>query len=149
MAKKTGLSDVTQGGLDSCQVCELVGLYLLHQMREAFPMLDFGLYRDDGLAAHKRIAGPTLERLKKEIIQLFKRNGLTITIETGMKIVDFLDITLDLTKESYKPYKKPNSDLLYVNKQSSHPDTVLKHIPNSLNKRLKVFSNGPHELLLA
>ena len=66
----------------------------------------------------------------------------TITIETGMKIVDFLDITLDLTKESYKPYKKPNSDLLYVNKQSSHPDTVLKHIPNSVNKRLITISSN-------
>ena len=105
-------------------------------MREEFPMLDFGLYRDDGLASHKRIPGPALDKLKKDIILLFKRNGLTITIETGMKIVDFLDITLDLSKENYKPYKKTNSALLYVNKQSNHPQTVLKHIPNSVNKRL-------------
>ena len=105
-------------------------------MKESFPMLDFGLYRDDGLACHKRIPGPTLEKIKKNIILLFKENNLNITIETGMKRVDFLDITLDLSKENHKPYKKPNSELLYVNRQSNHPETVLKHIPNSVNHRL-------------
>ena len=100
------MSDVTQGGLDSCQVCELVGLYLLQEMKTNFPMLNFGLYRDDGLACHKRIPGPTLEKHKKDIIHLFHENDLKITIETGMKSVDFLDITLDLNKGNYKPYKK-------------------------------------------
>ena len=52
--KTTGLSDVTQGGLDSCQVCELVGLFLLHQMKGKFPNLPFGLYRDDGLSCHEK-----------------------------------------------------------------------------------------------
>ena len=113
-------------------------------MRETFPMLDFGLYRDDGLASHKRIPGPTLDKMKKDIIQLFKKNGLTITIETGMKIVDFLDITLDLAKENYKPYKKPNSELLYVNNKSNHPQSVLKHIPNSVNQRLINISSDIH-----
>ena len=58
-----------------------------------------------------------------------------------MKTVDFLDITLDLVKENYKPYKKPNSELLYVNKQSNHPETVLKQIPNSVNHRLISISS--------
>ena len=110
-------------------------------MKESFPLINFGLYRDDGLGCHKRIPGPTLEKIKKEIIQLFKENKLNITIETSMKTVDFLDITLDLVKENYKPYKKPNSELLYVNKQSNHPETVLKQIPNSVNHRLISISS--------
>ena len=140
--KNTGLSDVTQGGLDSCQVCELVGLYLLRQMNDKFPMLNFGLYRDDGLGCHKRIPGPTLERYKKDIIKLFKDNGLQITIETGLKSADHLDVNFNLTEESYKPYKKPNSQLLYVNKQSNHPKSVKKQIPNSVNKRLNTISSN-------
>ena len=140
--KKTGLSDVTQGGLDSCQVCELVGLYLLHQMREKFPALNFGLYRDDGLAVHKRIPGPQLERCKKDITGLFRNNGLEITISTGLKSVDFLDVTFNLTTETYQPYTKPNNELLYVNKQSNHPPTVLSQIPNSVNERLNNISSN-------
>ena len=82
--KTTGLSDVTQGGLDSCQVCELVGLYLLNLMRDRFPMMNFGLYRDDGLACHRRIPGPTLDRYRKGIEDLFLENELKITIATRL-----------------------------------------------------------------
>ena len=140
--KIAGLSDVTQGGLDSCQICELVGLYLLEKMRDKFPMMNFGLYRDDGLACHRRIPGPTLERYKKGIIQLFKDNGLKITIETGLKTVDFLDVTFNLATETFSPYKKPNNKLLYVNKQSNHPAPVLNQIPNSVNQRLNTISSN-------
>ena len=140
--KNTGLSDVTQGGLDSCQICELVGLYLLQQMRDKFPMMNFGLYRDDGLACHKRIPGPTLEKYRKGIIKLFKENDLKITIQTGLKTVDFLDVTFNLTTETFSPYKKPNNKLLYVNKQSNHPPSVLNQIPNSVNERLNTISSN-------
>ena len=140
--KTTGLSDVTQGGLDSCQVCELVGLYLLNLMRDRFPMMNFGLYRDDGLASHRRIPGPTLDRYRKGIEDLFLENELKITIATGLKHVDFLDVTFNLSTETYRPYKKPNSKLLYVNKDSNHPPTVLKQIPNSVNQRLSTISSS-------
>ena len=69
-------------------------------------MLNFGLYRDDSLAFHKRIPGPTLDKHRKEIIKLFQDNGLKITIETGLKSVVFLDVSFNLTEENYKPYKK-------------------------------------------
>ena len=45
------------------------------------------------------------------IVEIFKRNSLQITIEANKKVVDFLDITLDLRTEIYKPYKKSNSNL--------------------------------------
>ena len=57
--------------------------YLLHQMREKFPLVDFGLYRDDGLGCYKKLPGPEMERTRKEIIQLFKANNLSITIDAN------------------------------------------------------------------
>ena len=80
-------------------------------MKDEYPMMNFGLYRDDGLASHKRIPGPTLNKYKKGIEDLFKKNGLKITCETGLKNVDFLDVIFDFTSETYKPYKKPNNKL--------------------------------------
>ena len=111
-------------------------------MKDKFPMINFGLYRDDGLACHKRIPGPTLEKYRKGIIKLFKENDLKITIQTGLKTVDFLDVTFNLTTETFSPYKKPNNKLLYVNKQSNHPPSVLKQIPNSVNERLNTISSN-------
>ena len=134
--KKDGLFDVTMGAPDGAEVCELVGLFMLDQVRNKFKELDFGLYRDDGLAEHRRIPGPRLDRIRKEMIELFKSNGLRITIEMNCTRADFLDVTLDLSQEKYQPYKKPNDRPLYVNTKSNHPPTVIKQIPISINKRL-------------
>ena len=71
--KRNGnLFDVTMGSYDGAEVCELVGLYLLYQMKLLFPNMDFGLYRDDGLGVHSNMPGPQLEKAKKELIRFFK-----------------------------------------------------------------------------
>ena len=57
---------------------------------------------------------------KQEITQIFKTNGLKITIEANKKTINFLDVTLDLKSESYKPFMKPNNKILYVQRQSNH-----------------------------
>ena len=111
-------------------------------MNDKFPFLNFGLYRDDGLACHEKIPGPTLDRYRKDIIKLFQENDLQITIEIGLKVVNFLDVSFNLTEESYKPYRKPNDTLLYVNKSSNHPKTVLNQITNSVNHRLNKISSN-------
>ena len=134
--KKSGLFDVTMGASDGAEICELVGLFLISQINEKFPELDFGLYRDDGIAAHRRIPGPRLDRIRKDLIALFKKYGLDITIAIDLQIVDFLDVTLDLVKEKFSPYRKPNDTPLYVHCESNHPPTVLKQVPISINKRL-------------
>ena len=37
---------------DGAEICELVGLFILKEVKNEFTILDFGLYKDDGLAAH-------------------------------------------------------------------------------------------------
>ena len=34
------------------------------------------------------------------------------------------------------PYKKTNAEIMYVNKNSSHPKNIIKQIPNIINERL-------------
>ena len=48
-----------------------------------------------------------MERLKKKMFKLFKDIGFKINIETNMRIIDFLDITLTIDG-THKPYMKPN-----------------------------------------
>ena len=54
-------------------------------------------------------------RIRKSI-KIFQDVGFSIDIETNSKVVDFLDITFNLNNETYKPYKKPNDPLSYINK---------------------------------
>ena len=74
------------GSFDGAEACELVGLYLLHQLNQKFPTINFGLYRDDGLGSYNDIPGPSRDKIRKEIIKLFKDNGLTITIDMNLTI---------------------------------------------------------------
>ena len=113
MKRNGELFSVEQGAYDGAAICELVGLYLLHEMHEHFPAVDFGLYRDDGMGAHENLSGPNTERLRKKIIKLFKENGLDITFETNLIDVNFLDVSFSLVSGKYKPYRKPNNDPLY------------------------------------
>ena len=49
------------------------------------------------------------------IITTFKKLNLKIVIESNMKIVNFLDITLNLSDGSFSPYRKPNDESLHIN----------------------------------
>ena len=75
---------------------------------------NIGLDRDDGLGIFKNMSGPEVDRKKKEVVKLFKNNGLSITIKTNIKTADFLDIHFDLVREIHQPYKKPNDDPFFV-----------------------------------
>ena len=91
--KKNGNFDVTMGAPDGAEVCELCGLFILNEMKNNFKKLDFGIYRDDGLAYHSnRISPSELEKMKKEIHKTFKEKfGLRITMDPSAQIVNFLD----------------------------------------------------------
>ena len=66
---------------------------------------------------------------------------MKITIEANTTKVNFLDVTLDLRSAKYYPYTKEGNIPLYVHKESNHPPSILKNIPESINKRLSDISS--------
>ena len=81
-----------------------------------------------------------VKAIKQEMCKIFKHNSFQITIEAIKKVVDFLDITLDLRTAIYEPYKKPNSNLTCIHEQSNHPPAIIKDLPKNTNKRLSTSS---------
>jgi hypothetical protein len=127
------------GSFDGAESCELVGSFLLHLITMTHGN-KFGLYKDDGLGIIK--ATPRqVEIIKKDQCALFNKHGLKITIEANKKIVNFLDVTLNLNTGKYHHYSKPNNTPLYVHSKSNHPHSVLRNIPLSINKRLTEISS--------
>ena len=64
--------------------------------------------RDDGFACFENISGPQADQIKKDFINIFinifrKEFHLSIVCETNLKIVNILDVLLDLTAGKYKP----------------------------------------------
>ena len=136
-----GTFDVTMGSYDGAEVCELVGAYILNTLATKYDKEQIGLYRDDGLAVFKDVTGSQAERIKKDITKVFKSLRLKIVIETNLKIVNFLDVTLNLTNGKYYPYRKPNDEPLYINTLSNHPPTIIKHLPASISRRVSDISH--------
>ena len=146
--REGGQFDVTMGSYDGAEVCELVGLYLLDQLSQLFDKERIGLYRDDGLSALK-LTGPQADHARKKIIQVFKKCNLRVTVDIQLRRTDFLDVTLDLESGKYWPFRKPNCELQYVHAQSSHPPTVLKHLPNAITSRISALSCNQDEFAKA
>ena len=80
----------------------------------------------------KGLSGGEIERLKKNVVKLFKDIGLNITIKANLHTVSYLDATFDLRKDTYLPYKKPDNLPVYIKNCSNHPPTVIKQLPKSI-----------------
>ena len=131
---------MAQGSFDGAEACDIVGLFLLSQLEKQNLKANLGVFRDDGLGISS--ATPRqIEAIKKKICQTYRKHGLEITVEANKKIVQFLDVELNLENGSYKPFIKPNDVPLYVNQESNHPPTVTKHIPEAINRRLSNLSS--------
>ena len=50
-----------------------------------------------------------------------KLHGLKISAQVSHQIVNFFNITLDLNNGKFSPYRKPDNEPQYVNRQSNHP----------------------------
>ena len=80
-----------------------------------------------------------VQNFKKKIIEIFKKYGLAITIKTNLFVVNFLDIQFNLLNGTFKPYRKPNNDPIYVHKDSNHPSQVLKELPKTIGERISTI----------
>ena len=138
--KKSGLFDVTMGSFDGAETCEIVALYLLSKLSKVIPPSQLGLYRDDGLGMIPNANGPKMDKLRKDIIKIFKNEGLNVTCESNLKETDFLDVTFNIETAKYYPYRKPNDNPQYINTSSNHPPQVIKQIPSTISQRLSRIS---------
>ena len=143
--KDSDLFDVTMGSFDGAEICELVGLYLLDKLSSLTGRENIGLYRDDGLSAIRSSSARRFDKLRKDITEVFKREGLSITIQINLPSTDFLDVTLDLPNGKYYPFRKPNNDPLYINTQSNHPATIIKELPKMIAQRVSDLSCNEDE----
>ena len=88
------------------------------------------------MSVFKNKSGTQLERIKKNLQKTFKDFGLEIVAGSNLRIVNYLEVTLNLNNGFFKPYHKPDDIIQYVNKESNHPSSIIKHLPTSIEKRL-------------
>ena len=106
------------GSYDGAEACELVGLFSLSKLQHLNLIL--GLFRDDGLGVCS-LSAFEAEDARQEVCRIFQSFNLKITSALNHKIVTFLGVNLDLETGLYRPYRKENYTLLYVNRKVTTP----------------------------
>ena len=117
-------------------------MYILNRIKMFVPLGELGLYRDDGLIMIKQANGPNMERIRKKLHTTFRQEGLSITICKPSLVANFLDITLDINDKSYRPFRKENNITQYINKGSNHPPSIIRNIPDIVNRRINTISSN-------
>ena len=140
MKKGGDLFDVAMGAYDGVEVCKLVGTFLLEKICEICNKNNIGLYRDEGLSIFRNNSGTQLEKIKK-LQRLFTEYDLEITAESNQIIVNYLDVTLNLKDDTFRPYHKPNDQIQYIHTESNHPPNIIKQIPASIENCLSNLSS--------
>ncbi|XP_036355885.1 probable serine/threonine-protein kinase DDB_G0283337 [Octopus sinensis] len=130
------------GSSVSAEVTNLVGAYLLKCIRNEIPELQGGLYRDDTLFVVHSNNKSHIERIKKKINRFFKDFNLSITYEPGIKIANFLDITLDLNSKLHYPFRKEGEITSYVSKLSNHPPNIINSLVRNISIRISKLSSN-------
>ena len=82
-----------------------------------------------------------LEKMKKKLQRLFKEYDLEIIAKSNQKIVNYLDVILNLKDGTFRPYHKPDDQMPYIHTESNHPPNIIKHIPASIETRLSNLSS--------
>ena len=100
------------GSNDRAEICKLTGISILSQLSNLSPQEDIGWYRDDGLILLRNTNAQLTDKMRKNVIKLFKESGFKIEIEANLKIVNFLNVTFNLANNTNRPCRKPNYNFL-------------------------------------
>ena len=135
--------NITMGSFDGAESTDLVGLFLLNQLKKVKVQghaINIGLYRDDALLV-SRLTTRQTAKLVDDLVKVLKHPyGLTVTIDANHKIIDFLDVKFNLNTGLFQPYQKPNNKILYVHSKSNHPPATTKNIVKNIQNRLSRLS---------
>ena len=63
-------------------------------------------------------------------------------MQCNLKILNYLDVTLNPNDGSYDPYRKPNEETHYIHVDSDHPPSIIKQLPLSIESRLSNLSSS-------
>ena len=99
------LFNVGIGSYNGAEICNMVRFFLLNEIKttKLFKNGECGIFRDDRLAVIQSNIPRSAEITSKSFRKIFARWGFKITVETGLKQIDFLDIELNLNTKKHFP----------------------------------------------
>lgn len=122
------------------EICELTGLFILSKLKDTFGN-NIGLYCNNGLILLDTKSSRLSDKGWKGFTRAFNKLELNITGQANQLSTNFLNITFDLLNSTYKPFRKPKEEPLYINQYSKHPPPLIQQLLISVNKRNNLSCN--------
>ena len=139
MIKDGALFDVAECAFHETEVCKLVGNFRFQKQYQKYKHASLALYRDDGLGDFKKVSRPTSGKIKKQFSKVFREHDRKLSIQCNEKIVNFIEVTLYLQNPSYHPNSKGKNKIIYGNKESYQPPSIIIQLPKSTELRIIVI----------
>lgn len=134
---------VLMGAHYSAVAWELVGILLLGRLRFISGVKkNNGIYSDDGIILLRKLRPRKSGRTRKHLIKLFKGHNLNISTNINGKVINFLDVTFELSKGLYKPYAKDLRKNKYVDRRFNHDKRIFEKLHNSVQYRSSTSSRN-------
>ena len=91
-----------------------------------------------------KLPGPDREKLGQRVKDLFANHRLKVTNESGIKIRDFLDISLNLENGTYivQLGKTPDPPYMCTRGRTTLPAHIKKGLPRMISKRISTLSSS-------
>ena len=127
------------------KISEFVASFNLSKCSNVFENKNAGIHRDNGFCFIKQIPVFELDSKIKHIKAIFKKYGLSITIQIDLYVVSYLGSPFDLKISFHRPYEKSNNDPICINIESNNHvnvKTASKNIerrPSLISSSQKVF----------
>ena len=90
------------GSFHGAEICNLVGLCILCKLGKVFS--NCGLQKDDGLGVIDLAKHVIYDRTRKQVFKVLSDIGFKITLDLGDLVTDFLNVTLNLSDGTIRPY---------------------------------------------
>ena len=95
-----------------------------------------GLYRDNRFIILRNTNSKQKDKIRKKVTSIFKSIDIKIEITTNLTEFGFLDLTFNLERNTYRPYKRLSDNLTYINTSSNHSPQIIKHLTQTISERL-------------
>ena len=111
--------------------------YISGTLRRIIDPKQIGFNRCDGLIFIRESNAPKTSEIQNKMLREFK-----FEIISNLNVINFLDITFDLSKISFKLFHKDKKPPSYINIESNHPRLIIRQILNAVSIRINCLSSN-------
>ena len=97
------------------------------------------------MAFSKSMSARSGGKIRKVFCKILADLGLRITVQSYLKVVNYLDVTINLTNGKRYTCRRHDNNPLYINAKSNYPPSIIRQLPTLISSRISTLSCNEDE----